>query len=170
MLLQTVRAALRWLPTRLRSAWAALAFLSIAVMLFELLAAGAVYRMVDRAARGSIESSLLGLVAAVFLARSLLLWIVALLQSRVVSGSIASVFDRLLAGYLGAPFQFHLGRSSAERMQRLTTAIDTTYRLVMAAVPALAGELMVMIGLTALIVVIAPFRAAVAVAVLAAAG
>lgn len=170
MLIETIRAPLRWLPPRLRRGWIALALLSIAVMSFELLAAGGVYRMVDRAARGPIGRSLLAFVAAVFLARSLLLWSIAVLQSRVTAGSIAAVFDRLLAGDLAAPFQMHLGRSSAQRIQRLTTAIDIAYRLVMAAVPSLAGEVMVMLGLTALIVVIAPLRAATAAAVLAIGG
>jgi ATP-binding cassette, subfamily B, bacterial PglK len=167
MLIRTIRAPLKWLPARLRLEWGTLTLLLFAVTLFELLAAGTVYRMVDRATIGPIENSLLAAVAAVFLARSLLLWFVALLQSRVISESMAVTFSRLLAGYLAAPYSLHLGRRSAERIQRLTAAIDVTYRLVMASVPALAGELLVMTGLTALILVIAPFRAALTAAVLA---
>lgn len=169
MLLQTIRSPLRWLPARLRLGWTALACLSVAVMSFELLAAGAVYGVVDRAARGAVESSLLALVAAVFLARSVLVWGAAVLQSRMVSESIAFIFERLLAGYLGAPFQLHLSQTSAQRTQRLTVAIDTAYRLVLASAMTLAGEFMVMLGLAALIVIVAP-PAAGAVVVLLGAG
>src|SRR5512140_2908978 len=121
MHIETLRAPLRWLPPRLRLEWLALAVASIVLTLFELLAAGAVYRLVDRASAAPVERPLLFIVAAVFLARSLLLAIVAFLQSHAVSQSMVEVFGRLLRGYLAAPYQFHLNRSTAERIQRLTS-------------------------------------------------
>jgi ABC-type multidrug transport system, ATPase and permease components len=166
MVLWTVRAALRILPRRLRWKWAALAPLILAATAVELLAAGTIYLMVRRASSGTISISFVAVVAAVFLGRNLLQWIVAMLQSSVTAQSMAAVFSALLAGTLAAPYRFHLQHRPTEQIQRLTAAIDTAYRLVLAPAAGLASEILIVIALTALLIVKAPLNAGITAVIL----
>jgi ABC-type multidrug transport system fused ATPase/permease subunit len=160
-LLRTVRAPLRPLPGRLRAAWIALAPVLVLTTGVELVAAAVIYGLAADLARGAGSRRAIAGAAAVFVARALLLWGAALLQGHLTTASIAAAFRNLLAGYLAAPWQLHLESAPARRLQRLTTAIDVTYRLVMGSVAGLFGEILVMGVLTAYLIAVAPPAAAI---------
>ncbi|HEU5161553.1 MAG TPA: ATP-binding cassette domain-containing protein, partial [Thermoanaerobaculia bacterium] len=79
---------------------------------------------------------------------------------------IAAIFRTLLGSYLAAPLRLHLGRPPAERLHKLTTAIDVAYRLIMGSLAGLFSEALVTLALTAYLVAIAPPAAALAAAAL----
>ncbi len=165
-LLRTVCAPLRPLPPRLRNGWIALAPVLLVTTAAELVAAAVIYGLAADLARDASSPRAIVVAAAVFVARALLLWGAALLQSHLTTASIAAAFHALLAGYLAAPWQLHLESAPARRLQRLTAAIDVTYRLVMGSVAGLFGELLVMGALTAYLIAIAPLAAAIVAAAL----
>ncbi|HUP50592.1 MAG TPA: ATP-binding cassette domain-containing protein [Thermoanaerobaculia bacterium] len=151
-----IRGPLRALPAPLRYGWMGLACLLALVAVVELAAAGVVYRLASEVAASEPAARLALIVAGVFLARALLVWWATLAQARLVTESIASVFATLLAGYLAAPYRLHLRRSTAEPIQRLTTAVDVAYRLVLGSAAGLFAEVLVVVTLLVLLLAVAP--------------
>lgn len=119
----------------------------------ELAAAAAVFRMIqivstggDARLPGSLVSGAAWL-AALLLAKNLLLALSAWTQSHLIAASLRESFRLLLTGYLAAPWSFHRQRRSADFIHDVTTGIDVAYRLVLSSAVGLASEAMVALAL-----------------------
>ena len=99
----------------------------------------------------------LGLALVIFyVMRNLVLGAIAYVHEGLVQESVVKVSDRLLWGYLHAPYPFHLARNSASLIQRLQVSVDTVYQLVLSAAAHLAGEVLVALGLIAVLAAVSP--------------
>ena len=101
--------------------------------------------------------TLCALLIAFYLVRNALLAFVGHAQERVVHDSITHVSRRLLLGYLTAPYAFHFHRNSASLIQRMTQSIEAACTLVLSASVQLLTELVIALGLIAVLAAAAPF-------------
>ncbi len=175
---ESVRKTLAMLPPHLRWRWAALVPLNLAAAAAEAASALVLVGFLGVvAAPGCVavppmvsgllawldvgdDRSLLIAVAAgvlvVYLLRSLVLAIVAYFQAGLVEQSVVSVSDRVFRGYLEAPYPFHLRRDTAALIQRTRLSVDTAYRRVLSAGAHIAREVLVGLGLLAILAVVSP--------------
>ena len=166
------------LPPRLRWRWAALVPLNLAAAAAEAASAVVLVGFLGvvaapgRAAAPPIVGGLLawrdvgddrGLLIAVavgaiviYLLRSLVLAAVAYFQAGLVEQSVVTVSDRVFRGYLEAPYPFHLRRDTAALIQRTRLSVDTAYRRVLSAGAHIAREVLVGLGLLAILAVVSP--------------
>jgi len=189
-----IRFALSLIPRNERGHWAGLTIYGLAVSGLEAISALAVFSLVRilvdptgiadlaihgiplepylRAGAGRIGISdpvvALALVVAIFYAfKSLFTAYVIYRQASVplVSGAI---FSRgLFAAYMHAPYAYHLHKNSAEILRNVGTAVDAVFRTVLYAFVTAISELLMMIGLLAVLCVIAPLTTLVSIGVLA---
>ena len=103
-----------------------------------------------------------GLMAllAVYVVKSAFLLFVSYCQARFVAGVQASMTRRLFERYLTQPWAFHLGRNSAELIRNIESIQG--FAVTCTAVISLATELLVLVGLAALLLWFEPAGAAVA--------
>lgn len=106
-------------------------------------------------------------VALFYVAKNSVLLIGAYLQSWVVTRSVVAVSQRLLRGYLLAPYAFHLHRNSAELIRNLNDSIDIAFRLVLAPAVTIVSESLVVTGLVVILFLAAPLATFAAILVLA---
>ena len=166
------------LPPRLRWRWAALVPLNLAAAAAEAASAVVLVGFLGvvaapgRAAAPPIVGGLLawrdvgddrGLLIAVavgaiviYLLRSLVMAAVAYFQAGLVEQSVVTVSDRVFRGYLEAPYPFHLRRDTAALIQRTRLSVDTAYRRVLSAGAHIAREVLVGLGLLAILAVVSP--------------
>lgn len=70
--------------------------------------------------------------------------------------SVDSLANRLLGGYLLAPYAHHLGRSSSELIRNTNDAVVSAYRSMLMALVQAASEVALMLALVAVLIVAAP--------------
>jgi ATP-binding cassette subfamily C protein len=167
--------SLQLLTPRERVAWLALVPLAVLTALVEAIAAALVFGLI--AALDGKQEALARLgaglrwvpgirdgvvpaafVAAmiVFAARSLFLAAGVYLRHRVVNGTSKALAQRLLDAYLAAPYPFHLLRGTASLVHRISESADGVTRRFLPAAVALTTELLVVVGLVALLIGVAP--------------
>jgi ABC-type multidrug transport system fused ATPase/permease subunit len=106
----------------------------------------------------------LAALAAVYVLKSGFLLLVSYFQSRFVSDVQASMTSRLFERYLTQPWAFHLSRNSAELIRNIESIQG--FAVTCTAVISLATELLVLVGLVALLLWFEPTGAAIAAIVL----
>lgn len=106
----------------------------------------------------------LATLLAVYMLKSAVLLFVSYCQARFVAGVQASMTRRLFERYLTQPWAFHLSRNSAELIRNIESIQG--FAITCTAVISLATELLVLIGLVALLLWFEPAGAAVAALVL----
>jgi len=183
---QGIAKSLQLLTPRERAAWLALVPLAVVTALVEAAAAAIVFGLIaaldgNQAALARLGAGLrwvpgigdrvipTAFVAAmiVFAARSLFLATAVYVRHRVVNGSSKALAQRLLDAYLAAPYPFHLLRGSASLVHRISESVDGVTRRFLPYAVALATELLVVAGMVALLIGVAPL-ATVTIATLAA--
>ncbi len=105
-------------------------------------------------------------VLLLYLLRNALIAGAASMQEGVMTESVAEVSERLLAGYLAAPYEFHFRRDSAALIQRAGESVNVVMRTVLASVVNLVTEVLVVAGILAVLAASAPRAAVMAVAVM----
>jgi ABC-type multidrug transport system fused ATPase/permease subunit len=160
-----------------RRRWLALMPMALIAGALEALGAAAVFGMVAilgdprRAATLPIASSILPLLPArddtairlsftilvitFYVARNAWLIATAWAQERALDASITALAHRLFAGYLRAPYEFHLARNSAAMIQRADT-IHVAFRLALGSIANIATEVLAIIALTVVLALTAP--------------
>jgi ABC-type multidrug transport system fused ATPase/permease subunit len=185
--LNDVRACLGLLSPRARWRWVALVPLALASAASEAVGAGAAFALItilgdpSRAATlpvaGWIHAHLPWrdgpavilvftlLVMAFYVARNALAAVVTWVQELALNLAVRDLSHRLLAAYLAAPYAFHFQRNSAVLIHRVTDAVHAVFRGVLGALVSVACEVLVVLGIVAILAVTAPGVTLVAVAV-----
>lgn len=91
--------------------------------------------------------------------KNLFLLLQAYFQERCAQESVVAVSDRLLRGYLFAPYLFHLSRNSAELIRTLDLSVEQTYRIVLLSAVRLITEALVVVGIVVVLVIADPWIA-----------
>jgi ATP-binding cassette, subfamily B, bacterial PglK len=187
ILLTTIRQALYLMGRETRRRWWLLLALAVAVSLMEIIAAAMIYMLLGLVANpdgemnlpligdvrelaGGIDErtlllSLIGIMIAFFIVRGVALIGAEYIQSRVVQQAAARLSTKLVRGYLGLPFTFHLQRNSAELIRNshqatLDLAGSAFYPLIR-----ISAEAVLVVGILVLLVLVSPLGAAMAVVV-----
>ena len=114
--------------------------------------------------RDLILIAMLGLVG-IYLAKNLFLAFLAWRQTRFVFGVQTNLSQRLFAIYLRQPYTFHLQRNSAQLLRNVTSEV-AMFATVITSSLNMATEILVLLGISALLLVIEPLGAVVTVLVL----
>lgn len=184
---QTLRKAARLIGPGQRRRWLLLVLLALIVSAFEMIGAALVYVLLSVAADPSapIELPILGDVRGSFQDfddRALLMGLVVLLgafflvragvrigaayaQSRVANNAGARLSNRLVTGYLTAPYVFHLQRSSAELIRNSHQAVTELVSQVFLPVINITAESLLVAGMLVVMFAIAPEASVLAVGV-----
>jgi len=180
---ETVRKAIRFLDARQRRAWLRLIPISVTVAAMEAVGAAAVLvliRMIDEP--GASDTSLLAtllrdaavrsglgpvvslaaLIGAFYIVKNGLRFIEVYARQRCAGETEASIATQLLQRYLGAPYAFHLQRNSAQLIRNATSSASTVSRVVLLSATEAVAELLVVLGILAVVVHSAPTVALVA--------
>jgi ATP-binding cassette subfamily C protein len=172
---QGIARSLQLLTPRERAAWLALVPLALltglveataAALVFGLIAVldgnqsalvwlGAFLRWVPGIHDGGIQTAFVTAIA-VFAGRSLFLGAGVYVRHRVINGSSKALAQRLLDAYLAAPYPFHLLRGSASLVYRISESADSVTRRFLPSAVALATEGLVVCGMVALLIGVAP--------------
>jgi ATP-binding cassette, subfamily B, bacterial PglK len=110
---------------------------------------------------------MLGLVA-IYLVKNLFLAFLAWRQTRFAFGVQAELAQRLFTLYLRQPYTFHLQRNSAQLIRNITGEVGMFANAIVAGL-LMATELLVLLGISALLLVVEPLGTLIAVSVLGAA-
>ena len=105
-------------------------------------------------------------LAAVYAVKALFLAFLTWRQMSFVYGLQAELSHRLFAGYLRQPYMFHLQRNSAELIRNAITETNLFTQTCLVAGMGLLTEMLVVIGISALLVLVAPLGALVVVGIL----
>lgn len=168
--------------------WLLLIFLAVLVSIFEMVGAALVYVLITviSSPEGPIEIPLLGDVrdqlgdlndetlliglvvglGAFFLFRAGVRVGTAYAQARVAYNAGARLSNKLTAKYLGAPYAFHLRRSSAELLRNSHTAVNQIVNDIFLPVIRISAETLVVMGLLAVMLAIAPLASLIAAGVI----
>jgi ABC-type multidrug transport system fused ATPase/permease subunit len=187
--LRDLRERFTLLTPALRRRWLLLAPLSITAALIEAVAAAAVFALVALlGARGDLStvpflSAVLArlpgegtlapvlwftaLVAAFYLARMVFLLGVTQVRSRLAAATLTDLSTRVLAMYLAAPYAFHLRNNSADLIERARAAAAAIPDNVLTSAFALITEVLVMLGILAVLMAAAPWTTLVTIGLLA---
>jgi ABC-type multidrug transport system fused ATPase/permease subunit len=111
-----------------------------------------------------IVKVMLGLVA-VFLLKNAFLAFLAWRQMRFAFGVQVRLSQRLFTSYLRQPYTFHLQRNSAQLIRNVTTEVSLFNQAIVSALN-IATEILVLVGIAALLVAVEPVGTLVAAAVL----
>ncbi len=90
-------------------------------------------------------------IALFYVLKNLFLQIQTYSQEKCAQHTAVFVGKQLLAGYLAAPYPFHLAHNSAELMRTLDFSVDHAYRVVLLSVTRLVGELFIILGIVAVL-------------------
>ncbi len=170
-----------------RARWALLLFLAIVTSLLEIVAAALVYLLLSLVAdpsgavdlpligdiRGMMSGvnertlllSLVGLMIAFFLIRAVVALAAEYVTQRVIHNAAAALSIRLVKGYLELPYSFHLGRNSSVLIRNGHSAALQVVSSVFHPLITVMAELVLTVGILALLAVISPLGTAIAVAV-----
>jgi ATP-binding cassette, subfamily B, bacterial PglK len=169
--------------------WVGLLVLAVVVSVLEAVGALAIYLLMTiitlptgpldvplvgdlRVALPSVPHDTMVVYAAVglgvfFVVRGVVIVSGAYLQGRIVFNAGARLGVRLLRGYLGMPYQFHLQRNSAELIRNAFDTVQVLVREVLLPVARVASEALVVIGIVVVLMLTAPIATILALAVLA---
>ncbi|HEX9444936.1 MAG TPA: ABC transporter ATP-binding protein [Candidatus Binatia bacterium] len=183
-----VRKCLAFLSPRLRWRWAALIPVAIVAALMETLGAAAVFFLIkvvsDPASvyetpvlsfvfarlpwRGdrAVVQVLTVLVGLFYLFKNGLLAVFSYAQRKVVSESQITLARRMLEGYLALPYALYLQRNSAEMVRNLTDSVHRVFERVMMSAMIMVTEVLIVVGIVAVLMATAPWPTLIAVAVL----
>jgi ABC-type multidrug transport system fused ATPase/permease subunit len=106
------------------------------------------------------------LLAIIYFLKTIFLAFLAWRQSVFVFGLEASLSQRLFNGYLRQPYTFHLQRNSAQLIQNSVNEVAQFSRGAVRSAMTLITELLVMMGISALLFVVEPVGASLVVAIL----
>jgi len=179
----TVRKAIRFLDAGQRRAWLRLIPISVTVAAMEAVGAAAVLvliRMIDEPGASDTSRlatllrdgaeccglspvvSLAALIGAFYIVKNGLRFIEVYARQRCAGETEASIATQLLRRYLGAPYAFHLQRNSAQLIRNATSSASTVSRVVLLSATEAVAELLVVLGILAVVVHSAPAVALVA--------
>jgi ATP-binding cassette subfamily C protein len=96
------------------------------------------------------------LVALFYILKNCLLAVVAYIQNKVASDSMAALSRRMLQGYLTVPYAFHFRRNSAELIRNTADSVDAVFRSVMFSAVNVVSEALYEAGLITVLMVTAP--------------
>jgi ATP-binding cassette subfamily C protein len=166
------------IPPRLRWRWAALVPLLLLTSVLEMLGAAAVYGLIrvlvdpGQARALPVAGALLRmlptlderttvvvfavLVGLFYLVKNALAVVSTWARVRCAEESTAATSAALLAGYLGAPWTFHLRRASADLIHDTHQAVERVYTFVMASALSALAEGFVALGIVIVLLVAAP--------------
>ena len=187
-LITTIRQALHLIGRGQRARWLLLLALSILNSLLEVAAAALVYVLLGLVAdpTGAIDLPLLGNISRLgagferetfllvligvmmgfFLIRAAFSIAAEYIMSRVVNNAAAKLSVRLVKGYLGLPYAFHLQRSSSELIRNSHQAVLQVVGSVFAPLVRLTAEIVMAVGIVVLLVLISPLGTVIAVGVI----
>ncbi|MGH7786465.1 MAG: ABC transporter ATP-binding protein [Candidatus Binatia bacterium] len=176
-MLTTLRHCLRLLPRRLRRWWLLVPLMAALTGVAEGAMAAAVFGLVSIIGDPTAVTRLpvaaqiapllpwqdarsqvlcfTALVALATVGKNLLLAALQYLRHKISGESSAELANRLLRAYLLAPYPLHLRRSSAQLMRNVTTAVHAVFEA-LAAFAATLSELLVGVGLLAVLLFSAP--------------
>ena len=103
-------------------------------------------------------------VIVFYVARGLLLTLIAWVQETIVQRTGAEVAQRLLGSYLAAPYVFHLRRNSASLIQAVGYSVEAAFSSGLGAAVNIVTEALTVIGLIAVLTFAAPLVTIVSVA------
>lgn len=177
-MITTLRKCAQMMPPRLRRRWLALVPVAGLTTLAEIGAAAAVFVLLlalsspeqafaipwvsqvlswlpaqDRQMR---TLQLLGLLAAYYVVKSLLLLAAQYLRLRVAHDSSAYLSSEMYRRYLSAPYPFHFRRNSAELIRNCTSSVSDVLGGVVSASVGLLTEVLTSLGLMAVLVATSP--------------
>ena len=112
--------------------------------------------------RHTLEVRLGVAILALFVISSVLGIALAYAQSRVAAKSEADVSIRLFSGYLHAPYSEHLERNSSQLVRNVHNAVGDIHQLVLMSMLIIAGNLVQVAIITAVMLVITPLVTCVA--------
>ncbi|HUF93133.1 MAG TPA: ABC transporter transmembrane domain-containing protein, partial [Candidatus Limnocylindria bacterium] len=185
---QDVRRSLRLLAPSLRWRWALLIPVVLAAAAAETIGAAAVFGLIKiigdpsqattlPVARAvvdllpardphSVVLAFTVLVMVFYVARNALLAGAVYAQETIAAASAAELSQRLLDGYLAAPYAFHFRRNSAVLIRRLTEGVDTVFRRVLGSAVTVVTESLVVVGIAGILAATAPLPTLAAVIVI----
>jgi ATP-binding cassette subfamily C protein len=117
--------------------------------------AGWLLRAGSRAPDRVVLSAIL-LIMVLYLARGAFLAGAAYARQAVVGVTAAALAARMLGRYLFAPYAFHLRHGSASLIRKVTEGVDVALRTFLASAVAIATEVLVILGLVAVLAAAAP--------------
>lgn len=88
------------------------------------------------------------------------------IQNRVAENAAARLSTRLVRGYLGLPYSFHLRRNSAELIRNAHSAVQQLVQQVFVPVIVVIAETLILLGLFAVLLLLAPVATGLAIAVM----
>jgi ABC-type multidrug transport system fused ATPase/permease subunit len=101
----------------------------------------------------------MSILIGMYVAKTLFLVFLAWSQGKFLFGVQVSLSQRLYAGYLRQPYLFHVQRNSAQLIRNVVTETEFfTYKAILPAMTMMT-ELLVMLGITALLLYVEPFGA-----------
>jgi ATP-binding cassette subfamily C protein len=106
--------------------------------------------------------SLAALIGAFYVVKNALRFIEVYARQRCAGETEASIATQLLRRYLGAPYAFHLQRNSAELIRNATNSASTVSRVVLLSATEAVAEVLVVLGILAVVVHSAPMVALIA--------
>lgn len=175
--MRQIATTLQLLPRRRRWQFAALALVSVATAVVELLAAGAIAAVLSLVLQGEIPASglralrsigledapstLLALSAAfaALLTRALLFLFQQFLVSRVSEAAGADMAEWLFATYLRRPLEWHRGRHTSELVRNTWSSVAEVQSSVLQPLAILVAEGVVILALVGAAVVVSPVAA-----------
>ena len=184
-----LRRILTFIEPGKRAAWIALAPLAFVVTGFEVVAALLIFLLAKLIAEpnSSLELPIVGdvrtrfpsldddqllllavaTVSCFFLLRAGVVLFQTYVRAKIAERTGVRLSSRLFSGYLGMPYPFHLQRNSAELIRNVTDAVNDVVEYTLIPSSRLSSELLVVAGLALALVLIAPFAAALAIALFA---
>ncbi len=186
-MLETIRQAFHLIGRNQRKRWFVLVVLALVNSLLEIMAAALIYVLlaVVTDPSGRIDLPLVGDVrqlAPSLSDRALLLWLASVMigffiiravvqmgaeyiTARVIHNAAARLSVRLVRGYLNLPYSFHLRHNSSELIRNGHQAVLEVVGSVFSPIVRITAEVVMVIGLLALLVSISPLGTAIAVLV-----
>lgn len=186
-MLTTVRQAFHLMGREHRARWVLLLFLAIVTSLLEIVAAALVYFLlslvadptgaIDLPLIGDIRSmaagvdqrtlllSLAGIMMGFFLIRAIITLAAEYVTQRVIHNAAAALSVKLVKGYLEMPYSFHLQHSSPTLIRNGHSAALQVVSTVFYPVIRVMAELVLTVGILALLAVISPIGTGIAIAV-----
>lgn len=184
---RSLRKALHLLGLEKRSRWALLVIVAIIASGFETLGAALVFVLlglvsgdridVELPVIGDVQSRLglagdsflllaVALMAAFFVVRAVVHVAKIYVQNRVVQNAAARLANRLVEGYLELPYAFHLRRNSSDIIRNAHQAVGELAARIYMPMITIAAEGILVLGMLALLLVLAPAATLLAIAVL----
>lgn len=176
--LTTVRTCLSMLDAPMRRRWAWLVVLAGVAALLETVGTGAVFGLISVVAdTDSLRRlPLLGVVLAdlaqrdqtlaiavtgigvvlFFLIKNTFVYFQIYNQERTGFDTTAKVAATLMRGYLHTPYAFHFHRNSAQLIQTLEYAVDDTFRVALLSAVVMTSEILIALGLAAVLLISEP--------------